>query len=45
MLAKAFVKKLLEPKDVADLAKFLCSETGDYMTGGLIPIDCGWTAS
>lgn len=45
MLAKAFVKKLLEPKDVAELAKFLCSETGDYMTGGLIPIDCGWTAS
>jgi len=45
MLSKAFVKKLLEPKDVADLAKFLCSETGDYMTGGMITIDCGWTAS
>ncbi|WP_326908083.1 3-hydroxybutyrate dehydrogenase [Sedimentibacter sp. MB31-C6] len=45
MLTKAFVKKLLEPKDIGDVAKFLCSETGDCITGSMFTIDCGWTAS
>ena len=45
MLTKAFVKKLLEPKDVGEFAKFLCSPTGDYITGAMLTIDCGWTAS
>ncbi len=45
MLTKAFVKKLLEPKDVAEVTKFLCSETGDCITGSMFTIDCGWTAS
>ena len=45
MLTKAFVKKLLEPEDIADTAKFLCSKTGDYITGSMFTIDCGWTAS
>ncbi len=45
MLTKAFVKKLLEPKDIGEVAKFLCSETGDYITGTNLTIDCGWTAS
>lgn len=45
MLSKAFVKKLLEPKDIGEVAKFLCSETGDYITGSNFTIDCGWTAS
>ncbi len=45
MLTKAFVKKLLEPKDVGEFAKFLCSPTGDYITGSMLTIDCGWTAS
>lgn len=45
MLTKAFVKKLLEPKDIGEFAKFLCSDTGDYITGSMLTIDCGWTAS
>jgi 3-hydroxybutyrate dehydrogenase len=45
MLTKAFVKKLLEPKDIGEVAKFLCSDTGDYITGSMFTIDCGWTAS
>ncbi|MHB1393662.1 MAG: 3-hydroxybutyrate dehydrogenase [Clostridia bacterium] len=44
MLQKAAVKKLLEPKDVGELAKFLCSDTGAYITGSMLTIDCGWTA-
>jgi len=45
MLTKAFVKKLLDPKDIGEFAKFLCSDTGDYITGSMLTIDCGWTAS
>lgn len=44
MLKKAAIKKLLEPKDVGEVAKFLCSDTGAYITGSMFTIDCGWTA-
>lgn len=44
MLQKASVKKLLEPSDVGEVAKFLCSDTGAYITGSMFTIDCGWTA-
>lgn len=44
MLQKAAVKKLLEPKDVGEVAKFLCSDTGAFITGSMFTIDCGWTA-
>jgi 3-hydroxybutyrate dehydrogenase len=44
MLQKAAVKKLLEPEDVGEVAKFLCSPTGDFITGSTFTIDCGWTA-
>lgn len=45
MLQKAAVKKLLEPSDVAETAKFLCSDTGNYITGSMFTIDCGWTCA
>lgn len=45
MLQKAAIKKILEPKDVGDLAKFLCSDTAACITGTMLPIDCGWTAA
>jgi len=45
MLQKAAIKKLLEPKDVAETAKFLCSDTGNYITGSMFTIDCGWTCA
>lgn len=45
MLAKAFIKQLLEPKTVAELAKFLCTDAAASITGVMLPIDGGWTAS
>ncbi|MDR1621209.1 MAG: 3-hydroxybutyrate dehydrogenase [Synergistaceae bacterium] len=44
MLVKSSIKKLLEPKTVADVAKFLCSPAADSITGAAIPVDGGWTA-
>jgi 3-hydroxybutyrate dehydrogenase len=44
MLVKSSIKKLLEPKTIADVAKFLCSPAADSITGAAIPIDGGWTA-
>lgn len=44
MLADAPIKRILEPSEVAALALFLCSDAAAGMTGGDIPIDCGWTA-
>lgn len=45
MLKKAFVKKLVEPAEVAEMALFLCSEASGCITGSAFTIDCGWTAS
>lgn len=44
MLQKAAVKKMLSPNDVGEVTKFLCSDTGAYITGSTLTIDCGWTA-
>lgn len=44
MLQKAAIKKLLEPSDVAEVVKFLCSDAASSITGSAIPIDGGWTA-
>jgi len=45
MLKKAAIKKLIEPSDIAEVAKFLCTSTADYITGTMMTIDCGWSAS
>jgi 3-hydroxybutyrate dehydrogenase len=45
MLQKAAVKKMLEPSTVADVVKFLCSDTADMITGSTLTIDGGWTAN
>lgn len=45
MLEKAAVKTLLEPSVIVEAVKFLCSETGDNITGSALTIDGGWTAS
>ncbi len=45
MLEKSFVKSLIEPADIADIVRLLCSKAGEHMTGGEIKIDGGWTAS
>jgi len=45
MLQKSFIKKLIEPSTVADMAIFLCSETASGMTGSSIVMDGGWIQS
>lgn len=44
MLAKAAIKRLLEPREVAQFATFLCSDAASGITGSAQTIDCGWTA-
>lgn len=45
MLAKASIKEMLEPETVAEVVKFLCSDTASSITGIALPIDGGWTAN
>jgi 3-hydroxybutyrate dehydrogenase len=45
MLARAAVKRLIEPAEVADAVAFLCSPAAASMTGGSFVMDGGWTAS
>lgn len=44
MLAKAAIKRLIEPEEVAELVAYLCSPAADFITGTSIPMDGGWTA-
>lgn len=45
MLQKAAVKKLIEPSNIGEVVKFLCTEAGDHITGSMMTIDGGWTAN
>ncbi len=45
MLAKAAIKKMLDPATVADVFAFLCSDAAESITGTSIPVDGGWTAN
>lgn len=44
MLEPAAIKRLIEPREVADLALYLASERAGAITGGAHTIDLGWTA-
>lgn len=44
MVSEGAIRRLLEPKEVAQLAVYLCSEAGSGITGSTQVIDCGWTA-
>lgn len=44
MLESAAVKRLLDPEEIAALARYLCSNAAGGVTGTAIPIDGGWTA-
>jgi 3-hydroxybutyrate dehydrogenase len=45
MLARAAVKRLIEPAEVADAVAFLCSPAGASMSGSSLVMDGGWSAS
>jgi 3-hydroxybutyrate dehydrogenase len=44
MLAPAAVKRLIEPREVADFAAYLCGEPAGTITGAALTMDLGWTA-
>jgi 3-hydroxybutyrate dehydrogenase len=44
MLAPAAVKRLIEPREVADFVAYLCSEPAGTITGAALAMDLGWTA-
>ena len=44
MLKNATIKKLLSPEDIAEMAKYLCSDAAACVTGSHWTIDQGWTA-
>ncbi|HEY0696605.1 MAG TPA: 3-hydroxybutyrate dehydrogenase [Micromonospora sp.] len=45
MLARAAIKRLIEPAEVAELLAYLCSPAADFITGASIAMDGGWTAN
>jgi 3-hydroxybutyrate dehydrogenase len=44
MVANGAIHRLLEPREVAQLATYLCSDAAGGITGSAQSIDCGWTA-
>lgn len=45
MLARAAIKRLIEPAEVAELVAYLCSPPAAFITGTSIALDGGWTAN
>ncbi|WP_216592530.1 SDR family oxidoreductase [Verrucosispora sioxanthis] len=45
MLARAAVKRLIEPEEVAELMAYLCAPPAAFLTGASIALDGGWTAN
>ena len=44
MLVESAIKRLLEPEEVADLARWLCGPTAGSVTGASYTMDGGWSA-
>ena len=44
MLEPAAIKRLLEPREVSSLVKYLCSDDAAGITGSAVDIDLGWLA-
>ncbi|MEU4680617.1 3-hydroxybutyrate dehydrogenase [Micromonospora sp. NPDC023737] len=45
MLARAAIKRLIEPEEVAELVAYLCTPPAAFITGASIALDGGWTAN
>ena len=45
LVAGSALKRAGQPEEVAELASFLCSDRASYLTGNVIPIDGGVTAT
>ncbi|SBT38207.1 3-hydroxybutyrate dehydrogenase [Micromonospora auratinigra] len=45
MLARAAIKRLIEPAEVAELVAYLCAPPAAFITGASIALDGGWTAN
>ncbi|HZM76594.1 MAG TPA: 3-hydroxybutyrate dehydrogenase [Candidatus Limnocylindrales bacterium] len=45
MLARAAIRRLIEPEEVAELVAYLCSPVAAFITGASIAMDGGWTAT
>jgi 3-hydroxybutyrate dehydrogenase len=45
MLARAAIKRLIEPEEIAELMIYLCSPAASFITGTAITVDGGWTAN
>lgn len=44
MLEAAAIKRLIEPREVAEMVCYLCSDAAGAITGSALTIDLGWTA-
>ncbi len=44
MLKNAAIKRLIEPDEIAEMVRYLCSEKAGCMTGSNWVMDTGWTA-
>jgi 3-hydroxybutyrate dehydrogenase len=44
MLARAAIRRLIEPAEVAELVVYLCSPQASMITGSSLSLDGGWTA-
>lgn len=42
--ARQLLKRLADPREIAELALFLASDRSSFMTGEIVSIDAGWTA-
>lgn len=44
LLKKQALKKLIDPSDIGELAKYLCSDSAQCMSGTCVSIDGAWSA-